>query len=57
MVSEVEIENKKYIIMPKEDFLAMQKAELYSKFEERMFSIEDARKKSEELIIEWAKQK
>ncbi|WP_255070859.1 hypothetical protein [Lacihabitans sp. LS3-19] len=57
MVSEVIIDDKKYVLMPKEEYLALQKSDLHKKFEGRLFSIEEARKKSEELILEWAKQK
>lgn len=57
MVSEVIIDDKKYVIMPKEEYTALQKANIHEKFKGRLFSIEEARKKSEELILEWAKQK
>jgi hypothetical protein len=57
MVSEVIIDDKKYVILPKEEFVALQKADFHKKFKGRLFSIDEARKKSEELILEWAKQK
>ncbi|WP_255036128.1 hypothetical protein [Lacihabitans soyangensis] len=57
MVSEVIIDEKKYVILPKEEFVALQKADFHEKFKGRLFSIDEARKKSEELILEWAKQK
>jgi hypothetical protein len=57
MVSEVIIDDKKYVILPKEEFVALQKADFHEKFKGRLFSIDEARKKSEELILEWAKQK
>lgn len=57
MVSEVTIDDKKYVILPKEEYVALQKADFHEKFKGRLFSIDEARKKSEELILEWAKQK
>jgi hypothetical protein len=57
MVSEVIIDDKKYVIIPKEEYVALQKTDFQEKFKGRLFSIEEARKKSEELILEWAKQK
>jgi hypothetical protein len=57
MVSEVIIDHKKYVIIPKEEYLALQKTDFHEKFKGRLFSIEEARKKSEALILEWAKQK
>lgn len=57
MVTEVIIDHKKYVIIPKEEYLALQKTDFHEKFKGRLFSIEEARKKSEELILEWAKQK
>ncbi len=57
MVSEVIIDDKKYVLMPIEEYHALQKTELHKKFEGRLFSMDEARKKSEELILEWAKQK
>jgi hypothetical protein len=57
MVSEVIIDEKKYVILPKEEYVALQQADFHEKFKGRLFSIDEARKKSEELILEWAKQK
>mgnify|MGYP006920777436 CR=1 FL=1 len=57
MVSEVIIDDKKYVILPKEEYVALQKADFHEKFKGRLFSLDEARKKSEELILEWAKQK
>lgn len=52
MVSEVIIDDKKYVLMPIEEYHALQKTELHKKFEGRLFSMDEARKKSEELILE-----
>jgi hypothetical protein len=57
MVSEITIDDKKYVLLPKEEYVALQKADFHEKFKGRLFSIDEARKKSEELILEWAKQK
>ena len=57
MVSEVKIDDKKYVILPKEEFVALQKADFHEKFKGRLFSLDEARKKTEEMILEWAKQK
>ena len=57
MVPEFALDGKKYVIMPKEekDKLLL----LTSKNEQltRLFSFYDARKRSDELIKEWAKAK
>jgi hypothetical protein len=57
MVTEVIIDEKKYVILPKEEYEAKLKLDIHKKFEGRLFSIDEARKKSEDLILAWAKQK
>lgn len=57
MISEITIEEKKYVLLPKSEFEEILKEKLHSKFEGRLFSIDEARKKSEDLILKWAKLK
>lgn len=55
MISEVIIEEKKYVLLPKSEFEVILKEKLHSQFENRLFSMEEAKKKSEDLILEWVK--
>ncbi len=57
MVTEVVIDAKKYVILPKDEYEEIIKNKVLKQFEGRLFSIEEARRKSEELILEWAKEK
>ena len=53
-MTQVIIDNKKYVILPQEDFLLLQKKAATKSKPEKMFSVEEARKYSKALIRKWA---
>jgi hypothetical protein len=56
-MTQVVIDKKKYVILPEEDFLTLQKKASTKSRPERVFSVEEARKYSKTLIRKWANEK
>lgn len=57
MISEVIIDDKKYVILPKEEFDAMQLSSLLKIDRETLMSIDEAEAYSIELIKKWDQEK
>ena len=57
MTSEVVIGKKEYVIITKKEYELLKKGAVLKSFEGRLFSSEQARKKSDSLIEKWAKLK
>ncbi|MBI3219788.1 MAG: hypothetical protein HYZ44_09770 [Bacteroidetes bacterium] len=53
-MTELKIEKKKYVLLPEESFLALQKRAAIKK-SEPLFTIQEARSFSKKLIRKWAK--
>lgn len=51
------IDNKSYVVIPQEDYAALQKKAALKTKPEKLFSIEEARAHSKKLIQKWAKEK
>ena len=51
------IDNKKYVLIPEEDYQDLQKKAALKHKPERTFSIEEARAYSKKLIGKWASEK
>jgi len=51
------IDNKKYVIIPEENYLELQKAAALKWQPEKTFSVEEARDYSKKLIRKWASEK
>lgn len=56
-MTKITIDNKKYVLIPERDFLAMQKKMALKTKPEKTFSVEEARAHSKKLIRQWAKEK
>jgi hypothetical protein len=56
-MTEIKIENKKYILLPEENYQALQKKAALKSRGESTFTIEQARLYSKRLIRKWAKGK
>lgn len=52
MVSKFTLEGKKYVIMPKEEYDKLLLMASKNELKNRLFSFYDARKRSEELVLE-----
>lgn len=57
LMTQVVIDKKKYVILPEEEFLLLQKRAATKSKPEKMFSVEEARKYSKTLIRKWANEK
>ena len=57
MPSEVIIDNKKYIIIPKEKYESLTKKQVYEKYNGELLSVEQAKARSLERLEKWAKSK
>ena len=55
-MTEFKIDNKKYILLPKEEYKALQKRAALKSQKDILFSIEEARSYSKRLIRKWAKE-
>jgi len=51
------IDNKKYVLLPEENYLELQKIAALKREPEKTFSIEEARAYSKKLIKKWAAEK
>lgn len=51
------IENKKYVLIPEENYQALQKIAALKSHPEKTFSIDEARAHSKKLIGKWATEK
>lgn len=51
------IENKKYVLIPEENYQALQKVAALKNHPEKTFSINEARAHSKKLIEKWATEK
>ena len=56
-MTQVVIDKKKYVILPEEDFLLLQKKASSKSRPEKLFSVDEARKYSKALIRKWANEK
>jgi hypothetical protein len=56
-VTELKIEDKKYILLPKENYHALQKRASLKSKNESIFTIEEARSYSKRLVHKRAKEK
>ncbi|WP_165940075.1 hypothetical protein [Dyadobacter psychrotolerans] len=56
-MSELIIENKKYVVVPEEDFQLLQKKAALKWKPERTFTVSEARAYSSKRISEWASEK
>jgi hypothetical protein len=56
-MTEIKIENKKYILLPEVSYQALQKRAALKSKGESTFTIEQARAYSKGLIRKWAKEK
>ncbi len=57
MPTEVVIDNKKYIILPKEKYESLTKKQVYEKFNGQLLSVEEAKARTLERVEKWAKSK
>ncbi len=57
MKNVVVIENKSYVLVPMEDYEALQKKAALKAKPEKLFTIEEARAHSKKLIKRWAAEK
>jgi hypothetical protein len=57
IMTEIKIGNKKYVLLPKENYQALQKRAALKSRSESTFTIEQARLYSKRLIRKWAKGK
>ena len=55
--TEVVIDNKKYIILPKEKYESLTKKQVYEKFNGQLLSVEEAKARTLERVEKWAKSK
>lgn len=53
-MTEITIEKKKYILIPKKDYQVLQKKAALKTKSEKIFTVEDARAYSKKLIRKWA---
>lgn len=56
-MTEIAIDKKKYILVPKKDYKILQKKAALKTKPEKILSVEDARAYSKKLIYEWASEK
>lgn len=56
-MTEIKIENKKYVLLPQENYEALQKKAALKSKGEQTFTLEEARQYSKRLIHKWAKGK
>ena len=56
-MTEVTIDNKKYVIIPKKSYEVLQKKAAQKTTSEKILSIEDARAYSKKIIRQWAAEK
>jgi hypothetical protein len=57
MPTEVVIDNKKYIILPKEKYESLTKKQVYEKFNGQLLSVEEAKARTLERVEKWVKSK
>jgi hypothetical protein len=57
MPTEVVIDNKKYIILPKKKYESLTKKQVYEKFNGQLLSVEEAKARTLERVEKWAKSK
>lgn len=57
MHKEIELDNKKYIIMPKEDYKTILKKASLNIETQKIYSFEEAKKRALSLVRKWAKEK
>jgi len=55
MVSEIIIDNKKYIILPKEEFEALTKKQVLEKYKGELLTFDEAKERTKERMEKWAK--
>lgn len=53
-MTEIVIDNKKYVLIPEKDFRALQKKAAIKSRPEKIFSIEEGRAYSKKMIRKWA---
>ena len=51
------IDNKKYLVVPEQDYRALQKRALLKTRPEKLLSLDEARKYSRRLVRKWAAEK
>ncbi|MBE7174338.1 MAG: hypothetical protein INR73_27450 [Williamsia sp.] len=56
-MTEIVIDKKKYVLLPDEDYKALQKKAALKTKPEKLLSIEEARAHSKKLIQKWAAEK
>ncbi len=56
-MTELKIENKRYVLLPEENYHALQKRASLKSKGESIFTIDEARSYSKQLIRKWAKEK
>lgn len=56
-MTEIKIANKKYVLVPKENYQALQKKAALKSKSDTTFTIEQARAHSKALIHKWSKEK
>ena len=56
-MTEIIIEDKKYILIPEKNYVALQKKAALKSTSEKLFSVEEARAQSKKLIQKWANAK
>ena len=56
-MTEIKIANKKYVLVPKENYQALQKKAALKSKNDITFTIEQARAHSKALIHKWSKEK
>ncbi len=57
MHKEIELDNKKYIIMPKEDYKTILKKASLNIETQKIYSFEEAKRRALSLVRKWAKEK
>ncbi len=57
MATHIEIENKKYVLIPEEDYFKLQTKAALKTTPEKMISLREARNLSKKLFKEWATEK
>jgi hypothetical protein len=57
MISEVVIEKKKFVILPKERYEQLLKKQIKKEYDGQLLALEDARARTIERIEKWSKSK
>ncbi|MBK9255361.1 MAG: hypothetical protein IPM42_07735 [Saprospiraceae bacterium] len=55
MVSEIIIDNKKYVILPKDEFEALTKKQVLEKYKGELLTFEEAKERTKARMEKWVK--